>query len=433
MQNRVFVINKHGEALMPCKPRTARKLLTQGKAKPIKKEPFTIQLLYGSTGYKQDVSLGIDSGQRHIGIAVTSQDKVLFQGEVELRQDAKKLLNTRRTYRRSRRNRKTRYRKARFLNRIKTKKNGWLPPSVAGKCQHNINWINRFLAVLPNPALHIEVGKFDMQKMKDPDIQGVGYQYGNLYGYQTVKQYVLARDEYKCQVCKKTGGKLKIHHIIYRSQGGTNVPSNLITVCADCHTYKNHQPGGVLYKWYQAKKKVTKSLKGATFMNILRRRLWCAFPDAEFQYGVQTTLQRADLGLDKSHFNDAVTISGIQKITEKPTSVVMFKQFRKKKRSLHEATARKGRKEPNRISKRNAKNTKFAKGFWLNDYVRIKNSRKKGFISGFTGSSCYLKDCLGNYVIIRKYKQTALSKLMMINHHNNWCSTEISVNKYMMR
>lgn len=433
MQNRVFVINKHGEALMPCKPRTARKLLTQDKAKPIKKEPFTIQLLYGSTGYKQSVSLGIDSGQSHIGIAVTSQTKVLFQGEVELRQDVKKLLDTRRTYRRNRRNRKTRYRKARFLNRIKTKKNGWLPPSVASKCHHNINWINRFLAVLPNPALHIEVGKFDMQKMKDPNIQGTGYQQGDLYGYQTVKQYVLARDEYKCQVCKKKGGKLKIHHIIYRSEGGTNAPSNLITVCADCHTYKNHQSGGVLYKWYQAKKKVTKSLKGATFMNILRRRLWRAFPDAEFQYGAQTTLQRADLGLDKSHFNDAVTISGIQKITEKPTSVVMFKQFRKKKRSLHEATARKGRKEPNRTSKRNAKNTKFAKGFWLNDYVRIKNSRKKGFISGFTGSSCYLKDCLGNYVIIRKYKQTALSKLMMINHHNNWCSTEISVNKYMMR
>ncbi|MDC2828460.1 RNA-guided endonuclease IscB [Limosilactobacillus mucosae] len=433
MQNRVFVINKHGEALMPCKPRTARKLLAQGKAKAIKKEPFTIQLLYGSTGYKQSVSLGIDSGQRHIGIAVTSQAKVLFQGEVELRQDVKKLLDTRRTYRRSRRNRKTRYRKARFLNRTKTKKNGWLPPSVAGKCQHNINWINRLLAVLPNPALHVEVGKFDLQKMKDPDIQGVGYQYGDLYGYQTVKQYVLARDEYKCQVCKKKGGKLKIHHIIYRSQGGTNVPSNLITVCADCHTYKNHQPGGVLYKWYQAKKKVTKSLKGATFMNILRRRLWRAFPDAEFQYGAQTTLQRAYLGLDKSHFNDAVTISGIQKITEKPTSVVMFKQFRKKKRSLHEATARKGWKEPNRTSKRNAKNTKFAKGFWLNDYVRIKNSRKKGCISGFTGSSCYLKDCLGNYVIIGKYKQTALSKLMMINHHNNWYSTEISVNEYMMR
>ena len=99
MQNRVFVINKHGKALMPCKPRKARILLRDGKAKVLKKEPFTIQLLYGSTGYKQDISIGIDSGQRHIGLAITSQDKVLFQGEVELRQDVKKLIDTRRIYR----------------------------------------------------------------------------------------------------------------------------------------------------------------------------------------------------------------------------------------------------------------------------------------------------------------------------------------------
>src|SRR5699024_2494056 len=106
----------------PCKPRKARILLRDGKAKVLKKEPFTIQLLYGSSGYKQDVNIGIDSGQRHVGLAITSQDKVLFQGEVELRQDVKKLIDTRRTYRRSRRNRKTRYRKARFLNRVSNRK-----------------------------------------------------------------------------------------------------------------------------------------------------------------------------------------------------------------------------------------------------------------------------------------------------------------------
>ncbi|KRL78238.1 RNA-guided endonuclease IscB [Ligilactobacillus equi] len=445
MQNRVFVINKHGEALMPCKPRTARKLLQSGKAKPIKKEPFTIQLLYGASGYKQPINLGVDSGQRHIGLAVTSQDKVLFQSEVELRQDVKKLLERRKTYRQGRRNRKTRYRPMRFLNRIKSRKNNWLPPSVQSKVNHNINWIKRMLTVLPNPELHIEVGKFDMQKMKDPAIKGEGYQKGDLYGYQTVKQYVLARDQYKCQVCKKKGGKykgkivkLKIHHIIYRSQGGTNAPANLITVCADCHTYQNHQPGGILYAWYQKKKKVTKPLKGATFMNILRRRLWNAFPDAKFQYGAQTTLQRANLGLAKSHYNDAVTISGIEHISEKPTSIVMFKQFRKKKRFLHEATARKGCKDKeghrnkNVTSKRNAKNTKEANGFWLNDYVRIKNSKLKGYISGFTGSSCYIKDCLGNYLTLNTYKQTNLSNVEFINHRNNWCNTSISEQRYVM-
>src|SRR5699024_10001586 len=86
---------------------------------------------------------------------------------------------------------------------------------------------------------------------------------------------------------------------------------------------------------------------------------------AKFQYGAWTTLQRADLKLTKSHYNDAVAISEIRKIKAKPTSIMMFKQFRKKKRSLHEATARKGRKTPNITSKRNAKNTKYAKDFGL--------------------------------------------------------------------
>ena len=432
MQNRVFVLNKYQQPLMPCSPRIARKLLEQGKAKIIKKEPFTIRLTYGSTGYKQSVSLGIDSGQRHIGIAVTSNDHVYFQGEVELRQNVKKLIDTRRTYRRSRRNRNTRYRKPRFLNRIKHKKNNWLPPSVASKCQHNINWINRFIDVLPNVNLHIEVGKFDLQKMKDPTITNIGYQQGDQYGYETVKQYVLARDNYTCQVCHHKDGKLKVHHIIYRSKGGTNRPDNLITVCSDCHTYQNHQPGGILYKWYQQKKHVAKNLKGATFMNILRRRLWAAFPNAHFQYGARTTIQRKHLHLFKAHFNDAVAISGVKNIKAKPTSVVMFKQFRKKKRSLHEANPRKGRKMPNQTAKRNAKNTKAKKGFFLNDYVKFNNSKLKGYISGFNSSAVYIKNCLSQYLTITKYNQTALSKLQLINHHNNWGSDEISVKQYIM-
>ena len=433
MPNRVFVINKHGEALMPCKPRKARILLRDGKAKVIKKEPFTIQLLYGSTGYKQAVSLGVDSGQRHIGIAVTSQNKVLFQGEVELRQDVKSLLDTRRAYRRSRRNRKTRYRKARFLNRIAKKKDNWLPPSVASKVKHNINWINRLLSVLPKADLHIEVGKFDIQKMKNPNIKGEGYQQGDLYGYQTVKQFVLARDEYTCQVCKKKGGKLKIHHIIYRSLGGTSTVDNLITVCANCHTTKNHQIG-ILAKWCQDKKKVNKSYKGATFMNILRRRLFLAFPQAKFQYGARTTLQRADLKLTKSHYNDAVAISGIKQIKAKPISVVMFKQFRKKKRSLHEATARKGRKMPNVTSKRNAKNTKYAKGFWLNDYVKIKDSNKKGYISSFMskGAIVRLRNIFGEYVSNTDKNYTSVKNIELITHHNTWQSQTINEQVYIM-
>ena len=116
---------------MPCSPRKARLLLKQNKAKVIKREPFTIQLLYGSSGYKQPVNLGIDAGSKHIGISATTENNVLFEAEIELRDDIVKLLADRRQYRRSRRNRKTRYRQARFLNRKKPK--GWLAPSIQNK------------------------------------------------------------------------------------------------------------------------------------------------------------------------------------------------------------------------------------------------------------------------------------------------------------
>lgn len=124
--------------------------------------------------------------------------------------------------------------------------------------------------------------------------------------------YVLARDKYTCQLCRKHGKgvKLVVPHIIYRSQGGTDRVSNLITLCTDCHTTKNHQPGGKLYKW----KKVTKHLKGATFMNILRKRMMAAFPEASFQYGSQTYVDCKNLYLPKGHFMDAIAISGIKSV-----------------------------------------------------------------------------------------------------------------------
>lgn len=357
--NRVFILNKHGKPLMPCKPRKARLLLKSNKAKIIKRYPFTIQLLYGSTGYKQDTSFGVDTGQRHIGFAVTSQDKVLYQSEVELRQDTHELLYKRKIYRRNRRYRKTRYRKARFLNRISKKRDkSWLPPSISQKVMHNINWINRYLNVLPKLSLHIEIGKFDMTKMINPNISGKEYQHGTLYNWNNVKYYVLARDNYTCQVCHKKHKKLNVHHIIFRSKGGSDRPSNLITVCTDCHTTKNHQPGGILYKWYQEKKQVTKSYSGANFMNILRKRIIKAFPKSHFQYGYQTVVERKSLNLPKGHFTDAISISGLKYVKSMPNQINMIQQFRHNKRSLQEAIPRKGRKTPNRLAKRNWKNTR---------------------------------------------------------------------------
>jgi len=416
----VFVINKQGKPLMPCSQSKARKLLNEKKAKIVGYKPFAIQLLYSSSGYTQKTSIGIDLGAKHIGLAIQSQNKVIAKGTIELRDDVKSNLETKKIYRRSRRNRKTRYRKARFLNRISTKKQGWLPPSIKSRIDNTFFWIDKFCMLLPNPNLNIEVGKFDIQKMINSEISGVEYQQGETFGYYDIRYYVFDRDNYICQVCKKSKDKIfNTHHIIYRSKGGSNKASNLITVCTDCHTHKNHQEGEILWKWMKDKKKVLQ-YKEAPFMNILRKKVFGKYPNSKIVYGSWTTPNRKELGLEKEHYNDALVISGITENFKDEEGLFKIKQFRKKKRSLHEATARKGRKEPNREAKRNSKNTPYSNGFYLNDKVRVFG--KVGWISGFCSGGCYLKDIEDNYITIpnKSYKQVGFKNIEFISHNNNW-------------
>ena len=415
---RVFVKNMRGEPLMPCTQRRARLLLKAGKAQICKYHPFTIQLDYATGETKQDCTVGIDTGSKNIGIAVRSEDKVLFKGEVELRQDVKSNLDTRRIYRRSRRNRKTRYRKPRFLNRKRP--DTWLPPSLENRIRHTFRWIDAFCLLVPSPCLHIEVGKFDAAKMIDPKIQGVDYQHGQTYGYYDVRYFVFARDHYTCQVCGKSRDKiLQTHHIRYRSNGGTDRADNLITVCTDCHTGRNHQKGGILYRWQEENKKV-RSYKEPPFMNILRQRIFQRYPYAHITYGSETTQRRKELCLGKTHYNDAIAISGIQTITEDPEEWLLIRQSRKKKRSLHEANPRKGRKKPNRTQERSSKNTPSYRNFYLNDKVSVLG--RSGYISGFTSGGCYVKDTDGQYITLpgKTYKQVGIANVHRICHNNNW-------------
>lgn len=402
---------------MPTTPQKARKLLKQNKAKVINYKPFTIQLLYIAGEAKQPINIGIDLGAKYIGIAIQSENKVIAKGEIELRQDVKSSLDTRRQYRRGRRYRKTRYRKPRFDNRKRSK--GWLPPSIQSRIDNTFMWIDKFVDLLPNPKVNIEVGKFDVQKMINPKIEGVDYQKGQTYGYYDVRYYVFARDSYTCQVCKKKDKVLQTHHIVYKTHGGSDRADNLITVCTDCHNHKNHQEGGVLYDWMVNKKKAP-SYKEAPFMNIIRQRVFQKYPNANIVYGSWTTPRRKELGLEKTHYNDAIVISGIESIHHNVDKIFKIKQFRKKKRSLHEATARKGRKTSNKAQKRNSKNTKYQNGFYLNDKVRLFN--KVGFISGFTSGGCYVKDIENSYITIpdKAYKQVSFKHLEFINHNNNW-------------
>lgn len=413
-----------GEPLMPCIQRKARLLLKEGKAKIVGYKPFTIQLLSPTGESTQNVHIGVDTGAKHIGIAVTSGNKVLVKGEIELRDDIHKNMQTRSILRRTRRVRKLRYRKDRFVNRKRLK--GWLPPTVQSKLNATFMWIDKFESLLSNPILHIEVGKFDTQKMKNPDITNKEYQNGQCVGYYDVRYFVFARDDYTCQVCKKRNRILRTHHIIFKSKGGTDRADNLITVCTDCHTSENHKVGGILYNWMIKHKKV-KQYKEATFMNIIRKRTFEKYPDAIITYGSETSPYRKELGLDKTHYNDAIAISKIENIKENPNEWFYIKQFRKKKRSLHESIPTRGRKKEKNISaKRNVKNVPCKSGWYMNDMVRIFN--RIGWIYGFSGGDkgkeCIVRDINGE--IIRDSKRAKnnpnvlCSKLTFICHNNNW-------------
>ena len=189
----VYVLSIDGKPLMPTKQQHSRKLLKGGKAKVVKRKPFTIQLTVPSGEKVQKVVLGIDTGYKTIGFSAVSNKKELISGELELDRMTSKRLSNRRMYRRSRRNRLW-YRKPRFSNRKKAK--GWLAPSIQRRYDIHINLINRIKKILPITKIILETANFDIQKIKNPNIDNYGYQEGEQKGFYNVKQYVLHRDNY---------------------------------------------------------------------------------------------------------------------------------------------------------------------------------------------------------------------------------------------
>lgn len=234
----VYVLDIDGQPLMPTtRHGKVRRLLNSHLAKVVKRCPFTIQLLYQSTKETQPVSLGVDAGSKHIGMAATTEKKVVYQEELFPRNDVVKLLSARRTLRRTRRNRKTRYRKPRFNNRVHSKHKGWLAPSVEVKIQEHITTIKRICQILPISEIQVETAEFDLQRLKamkegKPLPVGTDYQLGEQYDFYNTRQYVLHRDGYTCQCCGTHDNNIKLHmHHIESHQTGGDAPNNLITLC----------------------------------------------------------------------------------------------------------------------------------------------------------------------------------------------------------
>lgn len=411
----VFVRSINNKMLMPCSARQARLLLSSNKAIIIDYKNFTIKLTYNTTNFSQKVILAVDTGAKYLGIILRNGKSILLARQVKLRTDVSSLLTSRRILRRAKRN-KLRYRQPRFLNR--TKPVGWLPPSIESRVNNTIRLIRILESKLPDTQLIIEVGNFDVQKMKNPDIKGKEYQQGQMFGFNEAKEFVLTRDNYQCKhkSCLNSCKKLHVHHVIYKSNGGSDRPDNLITLCEDCHS-KLHS--GLIDDNF---KRVTQ-YKEPPFMNNLKIRLFNEFTETIFCYGYETKTKRYEIGLPKTHINDAIAISfHDQQFSSKLKYPKFFEyviQVRSKKRSLHEQTARKGRKNPNITQKRNSKNTPEVKGFILGMHVSLGN--EIGYISGFSGESAYIKDKNDKYILYNpKRKQVALSKLNKINYNNNW-------------
>ena len=373
----VYVLNIDGQPLMPTdRHGKVRHLLKDGRAEVVKRCPFTIRLLYDSTHYTQDIVLGVDAGSKHIGLSATTETKELYASDVELRNDIVDLISTRRQNRRSRRNRKIRYRKARFQNRVSGKKN-WLAPSIRQKVDTHMTVVSRVCMILPVTKIIVETASFDIQKIKDPDISGTGYQQGEQLDFWNVREYVLSRDGHTCQCCKGKSKDpvLNVHHIESRKTGG-DAPNNLITLCETCH--KSYHSGAV-----QLPKAIHRGMryKDAAFMGVMRWNFYNKLKEIyELQgieirmtFGYLTKNTRIRHHLPKEHYIDARCISGHPEAI--PNNEVFYqKKVRCHNRQIHKNTILKGG-----IRKRNQTGY-LVKGFRLFDKVAYKG--REYFIFG---------------------------------------------------
>lgn len=340
----VYVQDIDGKPMMPTtRHGKVRRPLKDNKAVVVNTCPFTIKLTYKTSDYKQEIVLGVDAGTKHVGLSATTKSKELYSGEVILRNDVVELLSTRRESRIARRNR-LRYRKPRFENRVKSKRLGWVAPSVRHKVDAHIRVIDNICSTLPISRIIVEIAQFDTQKIKNPDISGNEYQEGDQLGFWNVREYVLARDGHKCQHCKGKSKDpiLNVHHIESRKTGGDS-PSNLITLCETCH--KEYHKGNI-----DLKVKRGKSLRDAAVMGIMKWKLYeelkSRYPNVSMTFGYITKYNRIKYGIEKSHTSDAFVIS--RNFNAKRIERQYLKRLiRRHNRQIHKMKILKGGKKKN--------------------------------------------------------------------------------------
>ncbi len=313
---RVFVLDSTQKPLNPCFPGKARKLLNQGKASVFKRFPFTIILKEEKPNHvNKNCELKIDPGSKTTGLAILLEERVIWSCELNHRsQQIRDALLSRRQIRRSRRSRKIRYRKPRFLNR--TKPEGWLAPSLMSRVYNITTWVKRLIKLCSINKIVQELVRFDPQKIQNPEISGIEYQQGTLFNYE-VREYLLEKWQRKCAYCEIQNLPLEIEHIVPKSKGGTNSVSNLTIACHSCNQKKGNQDiknflSGKPNVLKRILKQCKQPLKDAAAVNSTRWKLYNSLKELglemEVGSGGLTKYNRAKQNLPKSHWLDAACI-----------------------------------------------------------------------------------------------------------------------------
>jgi len=369
-QNYVLVIDTNKKPLTPCRPITARKLLSVGKAAVFRRFPFIIVLKKEVAEKPKSITIKLDPGSKTTGIALLQGNQVIWGAELTHRGQAiKASLESRRSIRRNRRSRHTRYRMARFLNR--TRQKGWLAPSLQHRVETTITWVHKIIRFAPVGAIVQELVRFDLQQMENPEISGIEYQQGELQGYE-LRQYLLNKWERKCAYCDVENVPLQVEHIQPKAKGGTNRISNLCLACEKCNTKKGTQD---ITKFLVKKPEILKRilsqakrpLKDAAAVNSTR---WALF-DRLKQTGLPvstgsgglTKFNRTRLNLPKTHWLDAACVGQVESLEVITSQPLLIKASGYGTRQMCR-TDKFG--FPSRYVLRN----KFVKGFQTGDIVK---------------------------------------------------------------
>ncbi len=314
---KVFVIDGNKTPLTPCHPSRARKLLKNQKAAVFRMKPFTIILkrIVVNPVVAETIEFKVDPGSKTSGIVVTINQDVVFA--INLTHHGQLIVNdllSRRAIRRSRRNRNTRYRKPRFLNRKRA--DNWLPPSIQSRLDNIASWFKRIKSWCPLSEIHIEHVNFDTQKLQNAEISGIEYQQGELQGVE-VRQYLLDKWERKCAYCGVSGVPLEIEHVIPKSKGGTDKISNLTIACVPCNQRKGNKFIDEFLKGKPAllskiKGQLNIPLKEASAVNAMKDKLFLTlsqFNLPTFKWSAALTkFNRQNNKFYKDHWIDAACV-----------------------------------------------------------------------------------------------------------------------------